>query len=137
MDRVWLTSSRDPIPSEHFGQQTPLSVQSSAGKDMNELLLYHGCDAARTGRLFEQGLDPRYAGSNAGKMFGAGTYLACHASKSDIYTKPLFEDGEHEGERCVLVVRTCLGAPHYERNPTVDNRAWLMPPERPDGRGPS
>ena len=139
-DQMGLCNQRvTTIPDSHFGDQKPFHVQSTDDGDMNELLLYHGCDAALFARLTHQGLDPRYAGSNVGKLFGYGTYLACHSSKSDIYTKPLV-DGEHADERCMLVVRACLGEPHYVSRPydLVQNPPinWRMPPERPDRRGP-
>ena len=38
--------------------------------------------------VMRQGLDERYAGEHFGKLFGCGVYLACHSSKSDIYTEP-------------------------------------------------
>ena len=73
-------------------------------------------------RLAAQGLDPRNAGSNAGKLFGCGTYLASLSSKSN-----------EKGERCLLVVRACLGEPHMQNTPCRD---ILKPPERKDKRGP-
>ena len=38
-----------------------------------------------------QGLDPRYAGTHAGALFGAGVYLASNSSKSDLYTEPNYD----------------------------------------------
>ena len=73
-------------------------------------------------------VDPRRAGSNFGKLFGMGTYLALNASKSDIYTTP-----NADGERCVLVVRAALGEPHLTKEAMART---TMPPERRDGRGP-
>ena len=61
-------------------------------------------------------------------MFGVGTYLATNSSKSDIYTEP-----NAAGERCILVVRACLGKPYRAKE---YNRQLLKPPDRPDGRGP-
>lgn len=104
-------------------------VQSFEGIELNEFLLFHGTPSSMVERLTQQGLDPRNAGTNFGKLFGHGTYLASHSSKSDIYTKP-----NAAGERCVLVVRACLGEAHYEKTGAALN--WLKPPERPDGRGP-
>ena len=60
-------------------------------------------------------------------QFGHGVYLASNSSKSDIYTT---ENGQ--GERCILVVRACLGEVYQAKSPM---RQALMPPERPDGRG--
>ena len=105
-----------------------IPVRSFEGTNMNEFLLYHGAPTGLIPRLVLQGLDPRNAGTHFGKLFGAGTYLASHSSKSDIYTKP----NEH-GERCALLVRACLGEPHTAK---TQMREALRPPERPDKRGP-
>ena len=58
------------LPSQlertHFAGEVPLQVESVPSTSMNEYMLYHGFDANRFDRLFQQGLDNRYAGSNAG-----------------------------------------------------------------------
>eukprot|EP00966_Prymnesium_polylepis_P099907 2313002-Prymnesium_polylepis.1 len=105
-----------------------IKVESFHGIDMNEYLLFHGAPTGLIPRLALQGLDPRNAGTHFGKLFGAGTYLAAHSSKSDIYTKP-----NDSGERCVLVVRACLGEAHQTTTGMSD---VLRPPERRDKRGP-
>ena len=63
-------------------------VESFHGLALNEAILFHGIPVDIVDRLLLQGLDPRRAGSNAGKMFGSGIYLADLSSKSDIYTTP-------------------------------------------------
>ena len=45
-----------------------LKVKSDEQLELNEFMLYHGSNASKFERLCNQGLDPRYAGSNAGKM---------------------------------------------------------------------
>jgi len=105
-----------------------VAVQSIAGRELNEFLLYHGIPSELVERLKQQGLDPRRAGSNFGKLYGSAVYLAANSSKSDIYTEP-----NAAGERCVLVVRACLGEAHLAKQAM---QSALMPPERPDGRGP-
>ena len=105
-----------------------LEVSSFDGLSMNEFLMYHGAPSDLVeSRLLMQGLDPRYAGEHFGKLFGSGIYLATNSSKSDIYTKP-----NAAGERCILVVRACLGAAYLCSEPM---RRSLRPPERSDGRG--
>ena len=112
---------------------TPVSinapcVESFQSLRINEYLLYHGASADIVERLTLQGLDPRYAGENAGKLFGSGSYFAANSSKSDIYTTP-----NAAGERCILITRVCLGEASIATTPCQDiNR----PPERPDARGP-
>ena len=102
-------------------------VQSVEGLDLNEVMLFHGVQVDLVERLAMQGLDPRRAGTNAGKMFGAGSYFADLSSKADIYTTP-----NDANERCLLVVRTCLGEPSFAREGCPDR---TLPDERPDGRG--
>ena len=58
----------------------------------------------------------------------SGIYLATNASKSDIYTTP-----NDAGERCVMLVRACLGQPEFTKTAMREAR---KPGERPDGRGP-
>ena len=53
--------------------------------------------------------------------------LATNASKSDIYTTP-----NAAGERCIMLVRTCLGEPQYTKEKMPDAR---KPAEHRDGRG--
>ena len=115
-----------PLPPvvEHA---TEVKVQSFPGLKLNERLLYHGAPSELIERLRLQGLDPRRAGSHFGALYGCGVYLAANSSKSDIYTKP-----NADGERCILVVRACLGEAYQAKAPM---RQALMPPERPDGRG--
>jgi hypothetical protein len=103
-------------------------VQTFPGLKLNELLLYHGAPSSLVDRLKMQGFDPRYAGGHFGKMFGLGVYLAVNSSKSDIYTEP-----NEGGERCVFVVRACLGESHLAKQASPK---MVKPPERNDGRGP-
>lgn len=116
------------LPADKMNDVQARRVQTYAGLPMNEFFLYHGADSSKIERLQRSGLDPRYAGTNRGKMFGVGTYLASNSSKSDLYTKP-----NAAGERCILLVRATLGEPARLTSPQPN---LLMPPERPDKRGP-
>ena len=107
-----------------------LRVQSLQGIELNEFLLYHGAAHDKIDMLQKQGLDPRRGGTNRGKMFGVGTYLASNSSKSDIYADP-----SSDGERCILMVRACLGEPYRVKKHDQSMRNWSMPPKRPDGKG--
>jgi ubiquitin len=100
-----------------------LRVESLHDIKLNEFLLYHGARSDLMPQLQQQGFDPRLAGTSA--MFGLGTYLACKSSKSDIYTAP-----NAAGERCMLVVRTCLGEPHKA---TRAEKNMTAPPPRTFG----
>ena len=102
-----------------------LRVESLHGLNLNEFLLFRGDKSDITPHLQQQGFDPRLAGTGTAKMFGMGTYFACKSSKSDIYTKPLAD-----GERCTLVVRTCLGEPYKAAR---GDPAMTAPPARTDG----
>ena len=112
---------------------TPVSinapcVESFQSLCINEYLLYHGASVDIVERLIMQGLDPRYAGENAGKLFGSGSYFAANSSKSDIYTTP-----NAAGERCILITRVCLGEASIATTPC---QQATRPPERVDRRGP-
>ena len=74
--------------SDQLPELRALRVSSFEGAAVNEFLLYHGAPAHLVGRICAQGFDPRYAGSNGGKMFGKGIYVAANSSKPDIYTTP-------------------------------------------------
>lgn len=109
-------------------REPPAAVQTYQGLRLNEFLLYHGAPHDIVERLSMQGLDPRYAGENAGKLFGAGSYFAANSSKSDIYTT-----ANAAGERCILICRVCLGEGSMTKEPCP---SATRPPERADGRGP-
>ena len=113
---------RDPLD-----EIDALRVESYDGLQINEFLLYHGAKADLVDHLQHQGFDPRRAGTNMGKMFGMGTYLASNSSKSDIYTEP-----NSDGERCLLVVRACLGEPHKA---SAADPSLVKPPDRDDDHG--
>ena len=102
-------------------------VDSFCDQRVNEYLLFHGAPSEIIERLSLQGLDPRHAGENTGALFGNGSYLATNSSKSDIYTRP-----NSNGERCVLLVRACLGETHWTAEPM---RGAMHPPRRADESG--
>ena len=116
------------LPEINAARHTLINVETFQGLKLNERLLYHGAPSNLIERLRLQGLDPRRAGGHFGKLYGFAVYLAANSSKSDIYTEP-----NAAGERCVLVVRACLGEAHLAKQAMPQA---LMPPERPDGRGP-
>ena len=109
-------------------------VSSFAGLQLNEFLLYHGTPSKIAPLLQKQGLDPQRAGVHRGKMFGYGAYMATNSSKSDLYTEPttLSADPRKKGERCILVVRACLGEPFRAARTNTQLR---LPPDRPAAIG--
>ena len=115
-------------PADPMDDVAARRVESCAGLQANEFLLFNGAPSSIIERLQEQGLDPRYAGTNRGKMFGVGSYMATDSSKSDLYTEP-----NADGERCIMLVRAALGEPARLK---AADQGLLKPPERPDGRGP-
>ena len=107
-----------------------IRVHSHIGLGINEFLLFHGVKSSLIERLCVKGLDTRFAGENAGKMFGDGSFASSN-SKSDIYTVP---DLPHQpGLRCLLVVRVCLGEPYRALH---SDPGMKRPPDRPYGKGP-
>ncbi|KEP64736.1 UNVERIFIED_CONTAM: hypothetical protein HHA_202030 [Hammondia hammondi] len=58
---------------------------------LNEFFLFHGCNADRAELIAVSGFDFRRGGENRGKLFGVGTYFSPHASKADLYTRPMRE----------------------------------------------
>jgi hypothetical protein len=98
------------------------------GSRLNEYFLYHGAPHDIIDSICRGGFDPRRGGTNAGKMFGVGSYFAENASKSDRYAEP-----NGDNEHCMVVARVCLGATHMTKDACWD---FTMPPDRSDGNGP-
>ena len=130
LDNIAGLCDRNATPIADAHVPTDLRVSSTDGLDLylNEYQLYHGAPSELVERLLQQGFNPRLGGSNFGALFGIGTYLACNSSKSDIYTTP-----NDAGERCILVVRACLGETFYVHDEPA--RDWMQPPDRFDKRG--
>lgn len=118
------------------GQSPPVAVlpdgvrrvQTLADAKLNEVMLYHGAPPQVIEKLQTGSFIPQFGGTNAGKLFGTGTYFAAHSSKSDQYATP-----NAAGERSILLARVCLGEPHYT---DVPMREATLPPSRPDGGPP-
>ena len=58
----------------------------------NEAMLLHGTNPSVLEEILSNGLNPRLSGSNAGKAFGEGIYLAEDVGKTDQY---VMADSEH------------------------------------------
>eukprot|EP00928_Gymnodinium_smaydae_P026540 TRINITY_DN20811_c0_g1_i1.p1 TRINITY_DN20811_c0_g1~~TRINITY_DN20811_c0_g1_i1.p1 ORF type:complete len:623 (+),score=50.09 TRINITY_DN20811_c0_g1_i1:185-2053(+) len=96
-----------------------------------EFFLWHGTRPEIAKQIESDGFDPRRGGSFVGKMFGVGTYLAEHASKSDLYG-----DGDPKGnaqgrEHCLLFVKALLGRAHYTK---IKLETATKPPDDSDGK---
>jgi hypothetical protein len=76
-------------------------IGSDAVRSGNQVLGFHGTKHNAVDIIAAEGLDQRVAGTG---HFGFGIYIAENASKSDEYT-----DENANGERVMLVVRSCLG----------------------------
>jgi hypothetical protein len=135
--RTQYVALRDSIRGKHDNQAVPQlfevtdfgdvefkHFQSINNSLFNERFLFHGAPMERVEEICKGGLDHRRAGTNAGALFGIGTYLAEDASKSDIYAKP-----DSSGLRCILVCRTCLGNTCYMNGP---DQSLTMPPKNGD-----
>ena len=82
------------------------------GTQWNERFLFHGAPYSSIEKICRAGLDHRRGGTNAGRLFGVGTYLAEDSSKSDIYAGGNPDDDD-ERRCCMLVCRACLGETSY------------------------
>ena len=62
-------------------------------------------------RIITGGLDPRRGGQSTGRLFGLASYLACNASKADLYTDANLKTPESskQEERKIIVIRAALG----------------------------
>ena len=116
----------DAMAKVSGGVSGAIRVESVEGFNLNEALLYHGADSANIAQILERGLNPGYAGTNAGSLFGLGNYFALNSSKADIYTKP--SRRYRSGARCVLVCRVLLGEPYRTVAPCQTIR---KPPDDP------
>ena len=93
-----------------------------------ETWLMHGTDPDRLYSMITNGMNERYAGTNAGAAFGEGVYFAEDAGKSDQYCRQadvqsdglsladlhdrLYSRNTHPGRvRYILVCRVALGYP--------------------------
>jgi hypothetical protein len=92
---------------------TSLLAQPEVGKfltdlriidpDTNEFFLWHGTKPALAKTLAQEGFDERVA--NLGGLYGAGSYFADAACKSNQYA----DETNAQGERCMLYCRVTMG----------------------------
>ena len=75
---------------------------------VNEMLLFHGTNAANAESIAKDGFDPSRVRNG---LYGNGFYFACEACKSFQYSKP--NDQEH----CIIVARVLLGKPKLAERP--------------------
>lgn len=114
---------------EHM--QGAIAVQTFAGMDVNEHLLYHGAPKTTIDTIIKEGFDHRYAGSAHGAIFGEGVYFSPNASKSDLYTGSVGSQVANKTDpRHILVCRVCLGD---ASRTAVPCRGTRLPPKRADG----
>ena len=71
-------------------------------KSVNEVMLFHGCDAKIGDIIAKQGFESRASRSG---LFGEGTYFGENSSKSDEYTGDATE-------LTMILARVCLGLFH-------------------------
>ena len=124
-----------PVKTEAAARGLPGSLRA----DVAEAVLLHGTGPAVLLNILSTGPNERFSGSNAGTMYGDGTYLAEDAGKTDQYCKiderydagselhkRLYAHGVHHPGRVfyVLVCRVALG--HHVRTNQSGNRAKSM-----------
>mmetsp|Transcript_168250 Transcript_168250/g.540539 ORF Transcript_168250/g.540539 Transcript_168250/m.540539 type:complete len:433 (+) Transcript_168250:1698-2996(+) len=109
-----------PQGCAEVSSEIALRRPSVDGIRMNEMLLWHGCNADGIEQIISNGFDPRLAGMATAAMFGQGVYFAEHSSKCDFYSKP----DPHDVRRMLLVL-VCLGNAFRT---TASGKSWTMPP---------
>ena len=79
--------------------------------DLNEHFGLHGATEEAVQKICRFGFDPQRAGEGAGRFFGAASYFAVNASKSDIYTDQLSAGNRYprSAPRKLIVARLSLG----------------------------
>jgi len=80
-------------------------------KDLNEVLLAHGCSSKAAASILEDGFDIRFTNQH-GSLYGEGTYFASQMCKCNQYTEP----AQQSTLRHIIIARVALGDPHYPKN---------------------
>mmetsp|Transcript_6872 Transcript_6872/g.17564 ORF Transcript_6872/g.17564 Transcript_6872/m.17564 type:complete len:486 (-) Transcript_6872:378-1835(-) len=86
----------------------PPEVKRELNPRVNEHFLWHGTNPVAADAICKTGFDLARAGSNAGSMYGPGTYFAECSSKSDEYANSS-NVGIYDGMCCLLLCRVVLG----------------------------
>lgn len=132
-----LVSTREndhsPVPELDMAIRVRTNL---GGPRVNEALLFHGCDWRVAKAIQKEGFDPRLGGTNAGALFGIGSYFTTVASKADYYTQkwvdvdPSYCPDSRKLARCMCVARVALGEIYEARE---SDRNLRRPPIAPDG----
>ena len=95
---------------------------------LNEFYLWHGTKPETAEILAESGFDERVA--NLGGLYGAGSYFADTACKSNQYAK----EKTAKGERVMLYCRVLMGEAHMTKTTHSDRRPPINPAAGQKGR---
>jgi hypothetical protein len=127
---IKTASSKSPIKKLAPPPICKIKACKELDSSINEVYLFHGCPSAKVETIATQGLDTRLAGTNAGSLYGQGTYFAENSCKSMQYTAPPNADEEF----CVLYCRVVLGRVHTTKTALGDD--CKRPPVNKDSNKP-
>lgn len=97
-----------------------LEIQYGGSGCANERELFHGTLPNLIDVIAKDNLDFRLAGERVGTLFGRGTYFACDAKYSDLYSQVDKEKNKYMFLVKVLCGKVTLGDPKFGRPPPVD-----------------
>ena len=91
--------------------------------EINEFYLFHGTSLENAHIIAEHGFDERKA--NLGGLYGAGTYFAINACKSQQYSTKHSNSGQYVMLVCRVILRIpfCTTAKHHHDRRAPDNPA--------------
>jgi hypothetical protein len=96
---------------------------------VNEVYLFHGTNPKYLPPIATHGFDERLSGKG---LYGCGIYFAENSSKSDQYSLPMIDSGQHQETRFqMILVRVCLGTTMQ----VLSQLDLRRPPERPNTNG--
>lgn len=93
-------------------------------REVNEVLVVHGCTEKAARAIISEGFDTRHAGTHGGSLYGEGIYFCHQMCKSNQYT----DQSGPSGLRHMIISRVALGDPKYLSNPYIGR----LPPFRDD-----
>lgn len=93
-------------PAASFSGFDCLLPGLSLDKEVNELVLVHGCPESAAKSICDEGFDIRCASSHGGSLYGEGLYFTKEPCKADQYT-------DKKSSRYMIISRVALRDPKY------------------------